>query len=336
VQEATGGSLNELMFGMAAAGEREGDPGQFATSLAGYLFATGKEKNAGNMRDALQRVFSLGSTNFQLQNLPELAKEAGALGALSSQEQFAAMATLQESMPGAQAATGLRSVTLSLTAKKRNKEAQEALKNLGIDADKIDLQGESLYQALGVIGDAYGKADKNTRDSDLAKFTGTEYLSSFKSLITNKENFAKNLKLQEDVAGYEEAYDIATSGRNAAQTRIDVGLERQAFENDQRDDLFMKQRRYEMQSQGYSRARIMLNDLGYETARFFGASQEFAGGMTGNGVGYEKTSGRGFEEIKASLDKNTRSLDVNNDLMRQQNSGGKAPASPVMQQGRAP
>jgi len=325
--EASGGALNELLYGMAAAGEIEGNPEELAPAIAGYLFSTGKKKDAAGIRDVISRIQALGTTNFTLKNLPALASEAGSLKELSSEEQFAGMAVLQEAVPGTTASTVMRNAVTALTAQKTNKQAMKSLKGLGVDADSIDLIGEDFMTAMSTIKSAYDKADPEMRKSYLATFAGKENTSSFVAVLDNLKTLQDNINYQKDLSGYEPAFKEATSGPNAMRRRVGTRIEQ--LRNGRNENVDIGEQMIELQGleQGKSEVGISM------------AKAIYRGGMATIGTFNPKAGenpGKDIPELVKGLQENTAVMKENNNLMRQQNNGGKAPASPVMQQGRAP
>ena len=325
--EASGGALNELLYGMAAAGEIEGNPEELAPAIAGYLFSTGKKKDAAGIRDVISRVQALGNTNFMLKDLPALASEAGSLKELTSEEQFAGMAVLQESVKGTTAATVMRNAVTALTAQKTNKQAMKALKGLGVDPESIDLIGEDFITAMSTMKGALKTADPEMKKSYISTFVGKENASSFLAVMDNLDTLKANIAAQKDLSGYEAAFTEATTGPNAMRRRLTTRIEQ--LRNDRNQNVDIGEQMIELQGleQGKSEFGISMGKAIYR------------GGMATVGTfGYAPgaNAGKDIPELVKGLQENTAVMKENNNLMRQQNNGGKAPASPVMQQGRAP
>lgn len=289
-EEVSGEAGSALLYGMAAQGEVDADPSKYAAPAAGYLIATGREKTGKNLTEVLQGTASLNATNFQLSHLPDLAKEAGSMGRMSPQEQFAAMATLMELTPGSgsEAATGLKAISLALTAKGGNKKAVKALAKMGINPDDIDMigEGESFAQAMTTMKKGLDTVPEKDRDDLMAQFIGIDHFSAFKFMMDNVDEFQKNMGRQKDTSGYESQYKIATTGRGAAERRLDAQLAIEAAGRDQEDDLVLKARERMMRGDenisGPSRA---ISQALYNTARFVGASQETANRISLPGFG---------------------------------------------------
>jgi hypothetical protein len=333
LEDAAGPANVALLTGMAALGERDADPAEFATSISSYLAATGQNKTAAGITNVMSTLQTLNPTNFNLQALPDLAKHAAGMTSVAMPEQFAAYATLLETMPSSEAATSLSRIVGKLQTQKDNKSAQRGFKGLGLDNDNVDLigDGENFFQAVTDIAEAYDKAPVDTRDTDLANIVGQEHFAAFSALMSKKgrEAFALNLRRQKDRSGWAKAMEIGTSGRVATENRLDASLAEEALSSDQQDDLIAKQRELMFRQSGQPAMHNAVNAWGYDMARSMGVSQRTAHSMF-------SPMNISFDEVTAELRKNSQMLSTNTDEMRKQNNSGKAPASPVMQQGRAP
>lgn len=304
-RDATGATGGAFLKGLAANGELAADPGKFASSMVGYLESQGMSKDEKGVENIMQRFASMASTTFQLPDIEALSKEGGALKKLSSEEQFAGMATIKDLMgkSGAEAATTLRAVTLSMTAKKDDKKAVEALEAMGLKPDDVDLVGENFATGLSRMNEGLKRVKEKDRDTVLTNFVGTDHMAGLMTMMSNVDKFDDRMEMQGNVGEYEERYRTARKSRLAVENSITAQLEYDMYQKDQQDDLYLKQRRLNMRKEGYSEARIAVNEMGYDAARFLGFSQETAGTFTGNGV---TGSGRGYGETRGQLDANGR------------------------------
>lgn len=324
--EASGGALKELLYGMAAAGEIEGNPEEYAPIVAGYLANTGKEKNAANIRDVMRRITALGSTNFTLKNgLGALSSEAGSLKELTSEEQFAGMAVLQEGVPGTTASTVMRNAVSALTSQRNNKMAMKALKGMGIEPESVDLVGEDFSTAMKRMAFGYRNASPEMRNSYLSTFAGKENRAAFTAVMDNILKFDELVDKQKGLGiegEFRDAHDEATTGPNAMRRRADLRLGQ--LRRDRNEKIDLEEQLIEIQGleQGKSEWGIGLGKQIYRTGKA-------VTGIMGKGSGDE--SPREIRDIAQELAGNTAALKENNDLMRQQNGQGAAAAPPTRQ-----
>jgi hypothetical protein len=283
-EEASGGLNVAILKGMAALGQGDADPSETSSAVMGMLAAMGLDKTEANATDILSRLHTMKESNFELPALPMLAKNAPGMRSIDITQQFAAFATLLETkMPPAEAANALGQIGNKLQSQKDNKSAQKGFRALGINNDDVDLigEGESLFQALGVIEAAYNKMPEGgTRDTDLANIIGVDHLSAFKQLMHNRKLMQGYMDVQKDRSGYFNAIGIGTSGRNAAENRLDVQIAEQALANDQMDDLIVKQRDLMFREAGSPAFARWMNNTVYSVARGVGMPQSWAHGLS--------------------------------------------------------
>lgn len=235
--EAIGPAAVALGRVMAASGEGDSDPGEFATSTANCLKAIGKPMNADSILEMGNRAVGLDAMNFALKNIPDLTKIASGLNRITPGEQFAVLAALQDVYPsGAKASTTFKAFYSSLTSKGYRKEWQEAVGRLGLKAEDIDFLREDAATVLDRINTAYGKADPKNRDNEMNSIFG-EFAPGVINLLQNAQKVRDNIVLQKDTSAFDNKVKIATSGRNAGQRRLQIQQDRVALQGDQQGDL---------------------------------------------------------------------------------------------------
>lgn len=305
--QASGAALDEFLYGAAANGQVEGNPSQLVESVSGYLSSTGKKKDAAGIRDVMARIQALGSTQFTINDLPALSGEAGSLKELNSEEQFAGMAVLRESVKGTTAATVMRNVVSALTSQRTNKSAMKALKGLGVNPEDVDLLGEDFSTAVSRMKEAYDKASPEMRNSYLATFAGRESRSAFVAMMDNTEAFNKAIKDQGDLSGYEGAHDEAVTGPNAIRRRADLRIGQLRRDRDEKIDIH--EQLIEIQA-----LEAGANEFGVSTAKqIYRTGKAITGMMDG-----DKKEVRDIKDIAAELSGNTAALRENTAEMQRQ------------------
>ncbi|MFH5806333.1 phage tail tape measure protein [Alienimonas sp. DA493] len=329
-REASGGSLDAFLDVLAATNQTgEGvDSEGLAKAMAGFLTANQLELTGENIRTyggGLQSLFK--STNLQLDALPSLGKEAGALqSALSPQEQLAAAAVLQTqgSQDASSSATNLRNVVGRLQTAAASDTAGPALERLGLTAADVDFVGERIDDVLGRIGAGLQSVPEEERAGIAKSLVSEAGIASLNTLIANRSALRKNVADQANLGQFDADVAEAQQGAGAARIRLETASEVRRTQQYQADDIIKASLREELESRGYAQARTELFLGAYSTARAFGAGPDTAAdlGMGDYGEFAEvqdaalkratqaaglESNPQSFEEFAEALRENTRS-----------------------------
>lgn len=281
VEEATGGSLEEFLRILNASNitGKEIDPIELAKALSSYLESQGLEKNEKNVAMVGRRVQALfKGTNLQLPDLAELATVSEIFnGLLSVEEQLGTFSTLVQSIPAAEAKTGFRNFVLRLNTVTDDQKAKvEALDQLGLKKEDVDFVDEDLGTILDRLSAGLEKLPQEKRAPVLNQIFGERTIAVAQSMINRRKTIEDSYPIQNNTKGFLADVDEATSGRNAAERRAVVRLERQRAEQDEEGDLLKKELEALAEKNGVSPFRRALFSGGYDSLRFFGFDRDTA------------------------------------------------------------
>jgi TP901 family phage tail tape measure protein len=327
-KEASGESLNAFLKVLAASNltGKQIDPTELANAVTGYLTSQGKELNAKNVADVGQKVQALfKGSNIQLGDLPQLGKQGAALKlGLSTEEQFAAFATLKNNaFDASSAATALKGIVVRLQSLKDPAQLKD-LKRLGLEKSQVDLSGENLDTVLGRLQGGLGKVPEADRAGILKSLVGEEALSGLKTLIDQRGMIGQQLTLQRDTRGFESDVAEATSGRNAAERRLEIRNDQRRLAQDTGTDLRRKALLEQAEIRGA--APIVRKGLGstFDFAKEVGASDESSAGFAdllpailGSGSQTGGISKKADEQLKSDLSGVSAAMKENTAALKQ-------------------
>lgn len=222
-EEATGPALQELLLGAAA--QNVEDEKAFASAIASFIKSQGKQLTAENVRAVTAPMTSLfQGTPFQGADLQAISK----IGALLKQfnvsqtDIFSAVNIAKEATgaPG-EAAVAVRNIVGKLGAAKATPESLGILEQIGGAgfAERVDLVGETLPQALQNLKDALDGLDESSRNAALAKLFGAESVAGAAQLLSNIHKFRELAEVQRDTTKFQRGVEIATTGPVASEVR---------------------------------------------------------------------------------------------------------------------
>lgn len=280
-KDALGDASRAVGEMLAAAGMRNEDPEEYATSAANYLKSTGRDVTGENIRELIGKpLIGLDSTNMTPKDLPALTKVAGSLNRLSDADKFSGMANLMNQFTsGAEAATAFRGVMSSLTTKGNSKSWQDAMRRLGVNPEDVDFLGEDLGTGWKNFAKAYDAAPEATRDNDLGDIFGTENVAAAQHMMKTVGTLGEYKNMTGNTSKYWEKVGKGTSGRNAGETRLINENERLKLAQDQQLDLVRIAREnlaMEKDSGFLSAPRRALSDKIFDAATGLGVPSEWA------------------------------------------------------------
>lgn len=279
--EASGGSLEEFLRILNASNVtgKEVDPTELAKAISSYLESQGLAKNEKNVAMVGRRVQALfKGTNLQLPDLAELATVSEIFnGLLTVEEQLGTFSTLVQSIPAAEAKTGFRNFVLRLNTVTDDQKAKvKALDQLGLKKEDVDFVGEDLGTILDRLAVGLEQLPQEQRAPVLNQIFGERTIAVAQSMINRRKTIEESYGIQNNVKGFLADVDEATSGRNAAERRATVRLERRRFAQDKQDSLKVKELNELEEKEGVSPFRRDINEKGYYTARYLGAEPDTA------------------------------------------------------------
>lgn len=276
VQEATGGSLDILLQGLAASNLTDSDPTQLTQSLGQFLAAQGLDKNATNLQRVLvgsQRLFK--ATDLQVGDLSQLAGKSQSLsGSMTPEEVLATFDVLREKIGADNASTALKIFGDRLRGAEGDKERTSVLKTLKLKPQDVDFIDEDVRTVLARLSKGFESVPETKRSGLLQKLFGTEASSPIEGLLRDRSKIGDALGFIGDQKGFDEDVRIATSGRNAAGRRQAARRERQLAETNANRDLYGNALEEFERTRGTSPVQTAFRRQAYNLMTGFGFSPE--------------------------------------------------------------
>ena len=226
--QASGGSLRELLQGMAASNLRGTDPAEVAKSAAQFLAAQGLEKNQKNLRELLQssqRLFK--SSDFQVSDLSQLAgKSVNFQGKLSPSEILGSFDVLRNVQGADTASTGLKVFGERVMGASEDDQRKAILKRMKLTPADVDLTGENIITVLERFSKGMENIPEAQRKGTLQRFFGSEGAASAEVLIRDRAKIGEAISTMSDGKAYEADIREATGGEAAARRRMETMREK--------------------------------------------------------------------------------------------------------------
>src|SRR3990167_6028645 len=281
-QEATGGSLTELLKGvnamLAPAGKKE-DPVMLAESVAGYMNSQGIAKDAAGMKSIMSAVQVLyKSTNLKLADFSQFAGEAPALkGKMEMPEQLAMLSLLKDIASTAEESSSvMRNIAIRSETTASSEEKVAALASLGMKPSDIDMDGESFKEVLDRLAKGTEGKSSPVVTNALKKIFEERAVPGIKHLIDNRAELERRTKLAGDDSAYEADAERQSSGPAAAKRRLELEEEEQLKPRAKMDEALKKQLMINARKNGETEFRIAERGLQYDLYRGIGQDRNVA------------------------------------------------------------
>lgn len=293
--QATGDALREMLTGinaMPAPGGQQVDPVALAEAATSYMTSQNMDKTGENLKAVLAGVQQLyKSTNFQLADFTELSGQADTMrGKMTMGEQFGAFSVLRDVGKSAEeATTALRNIAIRSQTAAGQASATNALGELGLTPEDIDMVGESFQTVLDRLAKATEGVDPAKVTTALEKVFGERTLAGLLRLIEDRDKVSERSKAIGDPAEYEANAKEMSTGVAAAKRRQQMEQETFAQQHSQKDAMMKQELSQMARERGVSEARIAVAEKQYDMIRGTGRAREMAGaaayGDFGIGVG---------------------------------------------------
>lgn len=277
-EQSTGGSLRNVLEGMAAANVLDQDPTEVVKSVSQFIDAMGMKKDDASVKTVLRGLTNLQATGAtELMDASQLAsKVQGFRGLVSPEELLGTFEVMRQKTSGENASTALKIFGERLTTVTGSKERLASLKKLGLKPEDVDFKGENIREVLDRVSKGAEALPSTISKGVLADLFGTDALSSISGLLADRGKITGNIQTVQDENLYQRSIGIATSGRNAESRRQGVRQERLALMEDEGADIARRELDNQLRAQGFSPAGRAFVTAGFDTARTFGASVEDA------------------------------------------------------------
>lgn len=253
---ATGGgakSIAEFVKAQALKGNQVNTE-QFTDSITAFLAGQGKDLNNENISTLVKQLQSQGikETKFKIPDLKYWAQEAQTLQKVGgmSQEDILALAGATSGAVGAEhGARQVREIIKNLAVAGSQPDRVKALKQIGLKPEDVDMKGETHDVAIERIRKGLDKLPEGQRAGVLNKLVEGANIGEFYAIAESVEKINKVKAGLADSKAYEDDVRTMTTGRGAAETRLQnekenqdadkqsyAQLYRDAFENEMKDD----------------------------------------------------------------------------------------------------
>lgn len=351
-EAATGEALDIALQGFQASNLMNEDPTQLTQAMGQFLEAQGLEKNPKNLERIMvgaQRLFK--GTDLQVSDFSQLAGKSQALGKrMSPEEIMGTFDVLRGVTTAEKASTAIKIFGERLTGAKGDKQREDVLTQMGLAPEDVDMIGENVVAVLDRIAVAIDKVKETEREPLLQKLFGTEAGSPIAGLLANRGKIGPAMALLGDRAGFAEDVGIATSGRNAINTRLELQQQVEAARGDRGSEEINRAFDLSLRKNGYSNfdrwrystEASLLQGLGFSPAASIQmvapvaglgdipAAASYGTGMSSR-VPNQRAVGAAADELRAAggsaalveeLRKNTESIRENSTRLREQKNPG--------------
>lgn len=297
-----GGAANEFLQGMNAMNQR--GAGVDATSLAGaatsFMTAMGVEKDAAGMRRTMSSLFAaFQGTNIQLPDLQQYAAKAGGMkGKLSFQELIAAGSIHRDlGINSAESASGLEGLVGQAGTAGASKEKIEALKQIGLKPQDIDLIGEDFDTMLGRLQGGLNTIPEEQREGVMKKVFEQAGVKFLKPLLEGRGTMRDRIGAMKNAEGsYAGAVAEAEQGPNAVAVRQDVEDRRRAEKRDASSLTLKRELDAIAQEEGNNAVTRGIMSGGFSAMKALGFSDETAANWN-----YSDSEGSRLSQAKRRL-----------------------------------
>lgn len=235
-EESEGAALDIMLKGLQSSNLGDVDPTDLIQASAQAMNATGQELTAENLGKVLVNMRGLfASKSIQLSDLTEFAKAAPAMtqANISFEDQLAAFALAREQRGAGEGATQLRNVVQNLQGAGASNDKIAVLKSMGMTPADVDLQGETLDQALQRLEKGLGSLSQTDAGIAMQKLVEKSNVGMLGSMIKDRERMKSFVAMQQDRSGFVQGVQTAQSSQQAAINRSDTRNAIRALEDEE-------------------------------------------------------------------------------------------------------
>lgn len=233
---------------------------ELTDAITAHLSATGQDRTKENILGAGQSAQSMfASTKLEIQGFQAYAPRAKNIYDATGlrNEQIAIASQFADVTTDDVGATAFHSSVMRLQAGTSNSRIKKALKELGVNPEDVDFQGESFFdvqQRMGAAFDAAGPRAANLKQ----RIFGNEGLLGGNVLFTTQgaAQTQERLRLMANTAAFNQAANVTEGGLAGKAAAAEAAEVQANFQNDFVDpDIARRQLLTEMENQGVSRGR---------------------------------------------------------------------------------
>jgi hypothetical protein len=230
----TGDTLDSALKIIKTSDMAKGDPKGYIDAAARYLKASNRELNGKNLLEIGVAMRGLADTPVQASDLSEFAAAAPVLNmqGVDWKTGLGMMTELRRGMSGAESGTKMRNIALKLAKASTDKQASEALETLGLKPEDVDAIGETMPQALQVLGERINAQPIEKRVGLMTKIFEGENVAAADILMKNLPGVEKNVKAMSDDSLFTAGVNFQLQGYNAETNRATIELQSKQLEDE--------------------------------------------------------------------------------------------------------
>lgn len=226
IGDASGGGLESMLRVMRGTGA-EGDPRELTLAMTKYLKSQQLDVTPANIERVGKNFAGVfGENMLELQDFADLAKEGASLKDISMEDQFAAFTALTNVKSGQEAATDLRNTSMRLKTAGASKRKTDALADIGLTPESVDMVGESYLDAMGRVAGGLHNIAPEKRAGVMARLFEEAGVGGAQTIMDNLGSMEKFRQQQKGGASVlERGLDTMTGGRAAGGKRLAAAQE---------------------------------------------------------------------------------------------------------------
>lgn len=233
-ESPTGETLDSALKIIKTSDMAKGDPKGYIDAAARYLKASNRELNGKNLLEIGVAMRGLADTPVQASDLSEFAAAAPVLNmqGVDWKTGLGMMTELRRGMSGAESGTKMRNIALKLAKASTDKQASEALETIGLKPEDVDAIGETMPQALQVLGERINAQPIEKRVGLMTKIFEGENVAAADILMKNLPGVDKNIKAMADDSLFTAGVNFQLQGHNAETNRATIDLQNKQLEDE--------------------------------------------------------------------------------------------------------
>lgn len=229
----TGESLDSALKIIKTSDMAKSDPKGYIDAAAKFLKASNQKLTGKNLLEIGVAMRGLVDTPVQASDLAEFSEAAPILNmqGVDWKTGLGMMTELRRAFSGATAGTKMRNIAQRLAIAGTDKQAVEALGDMGLKAEDVDAIGESMPEALRRVGAAVEKMPQAQRAGAMGRLFNNENVAAADVLIKNIDAVDKNVKAMSDSSLFVAGVNFQLQGHNAQIARSDIDLQNEQLKN---------------------------------------------------------------------------------------------------------
>ena len=280
---------------------------ELTDALTAHLAATGQARTKENLLGAGQAIQSMfAATKLEMVDLQQFAPRAANIFNTTGlgNEQIAIASQLKDVTSAEVGATTFQSAVMRLQAGGTNARIRKALKELGVNPEDVDFQGESFFDVQARMGAAFDKAGPKAANLKQRIF-GNEGLLGGNVLFSTEgaTQTQERLRMMRNVGAFNQAADVTEGSLQGKSFAADAAQMQAHFKEGFVDpEVARKQLITAMEREGYGRLRQMTAEKVYDANLTVWGDAEYATRRAAEFSGYAPAGSRGDARVQAIID----------------------------------